>query len=51
MKTVRSCKYDPELRPELKIEDVRPPTITAPIDLIVKVGTAHMCRTDRKHFR
>ncbi|WP_370303763.1 NAD(P)-dependent alcohol dehydrogenase [Pseudooceanicola sp.] len=46
MQAARLYEYDPEMNVELKIEDVRPPTITAADEVIVKVGAAGLCRTD-----
>lgn len=46
MKAARLYEYDPAVNVQLKIEDVRPPTITEPDEVIVKVGAAGLCRTD-----
>ena len=46
MKAARLYEYDPAMAVDLKIEDVRPPTITKPDEVIVKVGAAGLCRTD-----
>lgn len=46
MKAARLYEYDPTMKVQLKIEDVRPPTITAPDEVIIKVGAAGLCRTD-----
>jgi NAD+-dependent secondary alcohol dehydrogenase Adh1 len=46
MKAARLYEYDPAMNVELKIEDVPPPTITAPNEVVVKVGAAGLCRTD-----
>ena len=46
MKAARLYEYDRAMAVDLKIEDVRPPTITKPDEVIVKVGAAGLCRTD-----
>lgn len=46
MKAARLYEYDPAMNVELKIENVTPPTVTAPDEVIVKVGAAGLCRTD-----
>ncbi len=46
MKAARLYEYDPQMNVELKIEDVRPPTVDAADEVIVKVGAAGLCRTD-----
>ncbi len=46
MKAARLYDYDPEMNVELKIEDVPPPTINKPDEVVVKVGAAGLCRTD-----
>lgn len=46
MKAARLYDYDPQMNVQLKIEDVRAPTITAPDQVVVKVGAAGLCRTD-----
>ncbi|GMG83112.1 NAD(P)-dependent alcohol dehydrogenase [Paralimibaculum aggregatum] len=46
MKAARLYEYDPAMNVELKIEDVAAPTITAPDQVVVKVGAAGLCRTD-----
>lgn len=38
MKAARLYEYDPAMNVQLKIEDIAPPTITAPDEVIVKVG-------------
>lgn len=38
--------YDPQMNVELKIEDVKAPTINKPDEVVVKVGAAGLCRTD-----
>ena len=40
MKAARLYDYDPEMNAELRIEDVPPPTINKPDDVVVKVGAA-----------
>ncbi|WP_299848460.1 NAD(P)-dependent alcohol dehydrogenase [uncultured Roseovarius sp.] len=46
MKAARLYEYDPAMNVELKIEDVKPPTVNSPDEVIVKVGAAGLCRTD-----
>lgn len=46
MKAARLYDYDPAMNVKLKIEDVAPPTIGAPDEVVVKVGAAGLCRTD-----
>lgn len=46
MLAARLYDYDPSMNVELKLEDVRPPTINAPDEVIVRVGAAGLCRTD-----
>ena len=46
MKAARLYEYDPAMNVELKIEDVREPTINSADEVIVKVGAAGLCRTD-----
>lgn len=46
MKAARLYEYDPAMNVQLKIEDVPPPTIKAPDEVVVKVGAAGLCRTD-----
>lgn len=48
MKAARLYRYDPEFRgPEfLKVEQVPEPRITAPDDVVIRVGGAGLCRTD-----
>ena len=46
MKAARLYEYDPAMNVELVIENVTPPTITAPDEVVVKVGAAGLCRTD-----
>jgi NAD+-dependent secondary alcohol dehydrogenase Adh1 len=46
MKAARLYEYDEQMNVELKIEDVPAPTISAPDDVIVRIGAAGLCRTD-----
>ncbi len=46
MKAALLCGYDQEMNIDLKIEDVPAPAITAPDEVIVRVGAAGLCRTD-----
>ena len=46
MKAARLYQYDPAMNVQLKIEDVKAPTIKGPNDVVVKVGAAGLCRTD-----
>ncbi len=46
MKAARLYDYDPQMNVELKIEQVTPPTINRPDEVVVKVGAAGLCRTD-----
>ena len=46
MKAARLYEYDPAMNVQLKIENVKSPTIMGPNDVIVKVGAAGLCRTD-----
>ncbi len=46
MKAARLYEYDAAMEVDLRIEDVRAPTINAPDEVIVKVGAAGLCRTD-----
>ena len=46
MKAARLYEYDPAMNVQLKIENVKAPTIMGPNDVIVKVGAAGLCRTD-----
>ena len=46
MKAARLYEYDPAMNVELKIEEVKPPTVNSPDEVIVKVGAAGLCRTD-----
>ena len=40
MKAARLYEYDPAMNVELKIEEVKPPTVNSPDEVIVKVGAA-----------
>lgn len=51
MKAARHSKYDPKLNAGPKIDDVRPPTVSAPDTVIGKVGAAGLGRTDRNYRR
>lgn len=42
MRVVRVVEY----HKGLKLEEVPEPTITSPLDVIVKIGAAGVCRTD-----
>lgn len=46
MKAALLYGYDEEMNVDLKIEDVPAPSITAPDEVIVRVGAAGLCRTD-----
>ncbi|TIP99718.1 MAG: NAD(P)-dependent alcohol dehydrogenase, partial [Mesorhizobium sp.] len=46
MKAARLYEYDPQMNVQLRIEEVKAPTITAPDEVIVRVGAAGLCRTD-----
>ncbi len=46
MKAARLYEYDPEMNVQLVIEDIPEPTISAPNEVIVRVGAAGLCRTD-----
>ncbi len=46
MKAARLYEYDAAMAVDLKIENVAPPTINKPDEVIVKVGAAGLCRTD-----
>ncbi|MGI9462463.1 MAG: alcohol dehydrogenase catalytic domain-containing protein, partial [Aestuariivirgaceae bacterium] len=46
MKAARLYDYDPKMNVELKLEEVKPPTINKPDEVVVKVGAAGLCRTD-----
>lgn len=46
MKAALLHDYDPAMNVQLTLEEVKPPTINRPDDVIVKVGAAGLCRTD-----
>jgi len=46
MRAARLYDYDPDMNVTLKLEDVAPPTINRPDEVVVKVGAAGLCRTD-----
>ncbi len=46
MLAARLYDYDPAMNVQLKIEEVRNPTIMAPDEVVVRVGAAGLCRTD-----
>ena len=46
MLAARLYDYDPAMNVQLKIEEVRDPTIMAPDEVVVRVGAAGLCRTD-----
>ena len=46
MKAAMLYEYDPAVNINLKLEEVKPPEITAPDEVIVRVGAAGLCRTD-----
>lgn len=46
MRAARLYDYDPDMNVQLVLEDVKPPTINKPDEVIVKVGAAGLCRTD-----
>ena len=46
MKAARLHNYDPDLNENLKIEEVDEPKIEGPLDVIVRIGGAGLCRTD-----
>ncbi|RWP30451.1 NAD(P)-dependent alcohol dehydrogenase [Mesorhizobium sp.] len=46
MKAARLYEYDPHMNVQLRVEEVKAPTITAPDEVIVRVGAAGLCRTD-----
>lgn len=46
MKAARLYEYDEKMNVELKLEDRPEPTITAPDEVIVRIGAAGLCRTD-----
>lgn len=46
MKAARLYEYDAAMAVDLRIENVREPTIMKPDEVIVEVGAAGLCRTD-----
>ena len=46
MKAARLYEYDEQMNVELKLETVPEPEITAPDEVIVRIGAAGLCRTD-----
>ena len=46
MRAARLYDYDPQMNVELKMEEVKAPTINRPDEVVVKVGAAGLCRTD-----
>lgn len=46
MKAARLYEYDAAMAVDLKIEQVKEPTIMKPDEVIVRVGAAGLCRTD-----
>ncbi len=46
MRAARLYDYDPQMNVELKMEEVKAPTINKPDEVVVKVGAAGLCRTD-----
>ncbi len=46
MKAARLHRYDKDMNEELRIEDLPRPQISAPDEVIVRVGAAGLCRTD-----
>lgn len=46
MKAARLYEYDPAMNVKLRIEDIAPPTINHPDEVVVRVGAAGLCRTD-----
>jgi len=47
MKAARLHSYDPSIPAEsLKVEEIEEPKIEGPLDVIVRVGAAGLCRTD-----
>lgn len=45
-KAARLHEYDEQMNVELQLEEVPTPEITAPDDVIVRIGAAGLCRTD-----
>ncbi|MDQ3303614.1 MAG: alcohol dehydrogenase catalytic domain-containing protein, partial [Actinomycetota bacterium] len=47
MKAARLYEYDASIPTEsLKVEEIEEPKIESPLDVIVKIGAAGLCRTD-----
>lgn len=46
MQAARLYDYDPKMNVRLKLEDVAPPTVNGPNEVVVRVGAAGLCRTD-----
>jgi NAD+-dependent secondary alcohol dehydrogenase Adh1 len=46
MKAARLYEYDEQMNVDLKVEQVDEPKMTAPDDVIVRIGAAGLCRTD-----
>ena len=46
MKAARLYAYDEQMNVDLKVEQVDEPKMTAPDDVIVRIGAAGLCRTD-----
>jgi NAD+-dependent secondary alcohol dehydrogenase Adh1 len=46
VKAVRVHEYDPSLKYRPSIDDLPEPEITGPLDVIVRIGGAGLCRTD-----
>lgn len=46
MKAARLHNYDPEVNEDLKVEEVEEPRVEGPLDVIVRIGGAGLCRTD-----
>ena len=46
MKAARLYEYDEQMNVDLKVETVPEPKITAPNEVIVRIGAAGLCRTD-----
>ena len=46
MRAARLHEYDEHLNVQLQLEEVPPPQITKPGEVIVRIGAAGLCRTD-----
>ncbi len=47
MQAARLHEYDPSIpQQSLQIEDIPEPTIQGPMDVMVRIGAAGLCRTD-----